>query len=199
MKKFNVLFLISLFLVSISWCNIKLSSKNYVNSYTTGALSERVFNSWKEFKVISSGNKVWVDYILKLSNWKIVDTSIEKVAKQYGIYNPTRAYTPLEFIVWAWQVIRGFEKAVIWHKVGDKITVKVPPEEGYWECDPKLIKWINKSIFDNAGIKPEVGKVYNLWSLAKVIAVSWDKVKVDFNSPLCGKTLIFDIFIKKVE
>jgi peptidylprolyl isomerase len=64
-----------------------------------------------------SGDKVKVDYTLKLSDGTVFDTSVGK--------------TPLEFTLGQNQVIVGFEKAVIGMKVGESKTVIIPAAEAY--------------------------------------------------------------------
>lgn len=187
------LFLNVLFILFLSGCFLNLDKK-----FThTGNKNLREANL-KSSDLIKTWDKVWVDYIWRFENGKVFDTSIKEIAQKNGIYNPNRPYWPISFVVWDWKMIPWFEKAVMWKKVGDKITVKIPPSEAYWNCNPSLRKWLDEKIFDEAGLKPKVWQTYNFWWVFwKVLSISWNKVFVDFNSPMCWKTLIFDIFIRK--
>ncbi len=94
-----------------------------------------------------NGDTVKVDYIGMFENGKVFDTSMENIAKDNATYvkalsfeyRPT-GYTPLEFVVGAGQMIKGFDEAVPGMKEGDQKTVTIPYDKGYGESDPNLIK-----------------------------------------------------------
>jgi len=77
------------------------------------------------------GDTLKVDYVGKLSNNKVFDTSLESVAKESGMFNPNRPYSPLELLFGYGQVIPGFEFALSKMEMGDKATVIIPSIYGY--------------------------------------------------------------------
>ncbi|WP_456375017.1 FKBP-type peptidyl-prolyl cis-trans isomerase, partial [Methanocaldococcus sp.] len=106
--------------------------------------------------MIKKGDYVKVDYILVVDG-KVIDTSIEDVAKENGIYSPEREYEPLGFIVGEGNLIEGFEEAVLNMEKGEEKTVTIPPEKGYGFRDERLIQEIPKEMFDTADFEPEEG------------------------------------------
>ncbi|MDO9552701.1 FKBP-type peptidyl-prolyl cis-trans isomerase [Rhodonellum sp.] len=112
-------------------------------------LSENAIPSVKEFKDPASGLVlIWqevsasgklpvvgdtlkVDYVGKLSNNKVFDTSLESVAKDNDLFNANRVYAPLELLFGYGQVIPGFEYALSKMEMGDKATVIIPSIYGY--------------------------------------------------------------------
>lgn len=102
--------------------------------------------------------------------------------------------TPLEFKVWAGKMIKWFDAWVVWMKVWEKKTIEIEASDWYGEINKELVKDLDLSEFKTAGIEPKAGLEIQtgMWK-AKIISVSKDKVKVDFNHFLAGKKLIFDV------
>ncbi|MCK4732484.1 MAG: peptidylprolyl isomerase [Methanophagales archaeon] len=151
-------------------------------------------------EVVKAGDYVQVDYVGKLKDGTVFDTSIEKIAKDSGKYNPNRAYQPLGFKVGAGQMIPGFDKGVVGMAVAEKKTLTIPPEDAYGH--PREDMLITQPIEDvtKAGITPEVGLSVrtNQGMSGTIIKVTDTEVVVDFNHELAGKTLVFDVTLVSI-
>jgi FKBP-type peptidyl-prolyl cis-trans isomerase len=79
---------------------------------------------------------VSINYIAYKLTGLVFDTNIESVAKQYGIYSPTRSYAPMEFVKGAGQVIEGMDEGVGYMKEGGKATLVVPSKLAYHNYEP---------------------------------------------------------------
>ncbi len=77
------------------------------------------------------GDTVSVNYVGKTLDKKIFDTSIEKVARDNGIFNSTRRYQPLRYAIGYGFTITGFEFAISMMHPGEKATVIFPSRLGY--------------------------------------------------------------------
>jgi len=109
----------------------------------------------KELPTASYGDNVTVDYTLTVDG-KVVDTSMEGVARESGIYSPFRTYTPLRFKLLLGNetpFIPGFIKGIIGMKVNESRLVAVPPEDGYGYYDPSGVynvsRYYNMSAFES--------------------------------------------------
>ena len=104
-------------------------------------------------------------------------------------------------IVGAGYVIKGVDEALKQMNVGEKKTIEVPSDKGFGKRNLKLIKLISESEFRKRDKKPQIGMIVDIGNLrGRVISVSGGRVRVDFNHPLAGKTLVYDIEIKeKIE
>lgn len=104
-------------------------------------------------------------------------------------------------IVGAGYVIKGVDEALRKMNVGEKKIIEVPPEKGFGKRNLKLIKLISESEFRKRDKKPQIGMIVDIGNIrGRVISVSGGRVKVDFNHPLSGKTLVYNIEIKeKIE
>lgn len=120
-------------LVFLAWWYIIPTTSNLdgkvgqANSKTSNQNDDWIVKKW---------DKIKVDYIGKLEDWSIFDSSIEEFAKKATDYNKDswRKYEPLEFTVWAWQMIKWFDEWVLGMKVGEKKTLTIKPADWYWEA-----------------------------------------------------------------
>jgi FKBP-type peptidyl-prolyl cis-trans isomerase SlyD len=105
---------------------------------------------------------------------------------------------PIVFIQGIGQVIPGLESALYGMKVGEKKTVVIEPEEAYGDYDPESLEIAKKEEFSEE-IPLDVGTFLDLRDdeenvlSAQVIEEDEDTVTLDFNHPLAGKTLTFEI------
>ncbi len=150
-------------------------------------------------KLVENGDVLKVNYTGRLETGEIFDSSLEEVAKEAGIYNPSRNYEPLEVKVGFGQVIPGFEKALLGMKVGEKKEVTIPPEEAYGYERQELFSFIEMEAFKEAAIEPQLGMLLETnMGVGMVHEIKEDHVVLNFNHPLAGKTLIFDIEVVEI-
>ena len=139
---------------------------------------------------VSDGLYVSVDYKGTLPNGQVFDSS--------------EGRAPLEVQMGAGQLIAGFEKALMGMALNEKKTFTLPPEEAYGEVDED-----RKHTFSNtdvpAEMNPQVGQTVGLTTQngrqvpAQIIAVDEKGVTVDFNHPLAGQSLTFDIEVVAIS
>ena len=78
-----------------------------------------------------NGDTVSVHYVGRFPGGRVFDTSMRSEAEKAGIFSPARDYKPLQVVLGAHQVIRGFEEALVGMKVNESKEVTIPPEKGY--------------------------------------------------------------------
>lgn len=144
------------------------------------------------------GDFVEVDYIGKIKETgEIFDLTKEDVAKKEGVHKPKTSYKPVVLIVGADFIIRGLDEALRDMKVGEKKNVAIPPAKAFGERKDELIKTIPSSKFKEQNLDPFPGSVVNIGNMrGRIMSVDGGRVRVDFNHPLAGKTLEYDIEIK---
>ena len=82
-------------------------------------------------KYPASGDKVGVNYVLRLLDGTIIDTSYEELAKENGLYNPNRDYAPYSFTLGNREVIQGWDVAIPNVDQGGKARLLIPSKLGY--------------------------------------------------------------------
>ena len=149
-------------------------------------------------KKIENGDTISVDYVGKLEDGTVFDTSVKEAAIEAGIYNQMRNYEPLTFTVGAGQMIQGFDEGVVGMDVGEKKTLVIPPEEAYGEYDPELTKELP---VEAVSFTPEVGmQLATDTGLRGIIKeVGKKSFIIDFNHELAGKTLLFEVTVVSLE
>ncbi|HAJ76307.1 MAG TPA: peptidylprolyl isomerase [Gammaproteobacteria bacterium] len=113
---------------------------------------------------------------------------------------------PLYYLHGFHNVIVGLEKVLEGKTVGDKIEITLKPEEAYGERDPEGIRRlpIKKLRFLRGGKKPKPGMlavVETKQGKCSVIILKVGKfnVDVDFNHPLAGRTLYYEVEVVSVR
>jgi FKBP-type peptidyl-prolyl cis-trans isomerase 2 len=108
---------------------------------------------------------------------------------------------PLEFVIGSGQVIPGFDTAVIELEPGQKVTVTIPAADAYGEPQPEGLQKFPLSAFPSP---PEVGWAVELGGPngeripATIAAIESDEVTLDFNHPLAGQDLTFELELVEV-
>jgi FKBP-type peptidyl-prolyl cis-trans isomerase SlyD len=139
---------------------------------------------------IAKDRVVSIDYRLHLGDGKLVDES-----------DPGE---PLVYLHGYEEIIPGLEKALEGKKVGDTLKVQVPPEEGYGEHDPDGVEEVPREDFP-PDMELEAGRIVSATDdegddvdfLVKEVRPK--TVVVDFNHPLAGKTLHFEVTVREVR
>ncbi|MCC4770906.1 peptidylprolyl isomerase [Methanosarcina sp. DH2] len=149
-------------------------------------------------KTVENGDTISVNYVGKLEDGTVFDTSEKEAASEAGIYNEMRDYEPLTFTVGAGQMIKGFDEGVVGMKVGEEKTIEIPPEEAYGEYMEEYARELPR---DAVNFVPEVGMQLATETGLKgtVTEVGEESFIVDFNHELAGKTLIFKVKVVSVE
>jgi peptidylprolyl isomerase len=108
---------------------------------------------------------------------------------------------PLEFTIGAGQVIPGFESAVAELTVGESMTITLESEDAYGGYHDEAIEVVPVTAFTDA---PYEGAVVQLLGpngerlAATITLIEGDNVTLDFNHPLAGKDLTFEIELVEV-
>jgi len=107
----------------------------------------------------------------------------------------------VQIIVGEGFVIPGVDEALLEMKVGEKKTFEVEPAKAFGDRNPDLLKLVPESEFRKRDIEPRVGMPVDADNLrGRVVSVASGRVRVDFNHPLAGKVLVYDLEVKeKIE
>lgn len=140
--------------------------------------------------IAKEGRSVRVHYRGTLNDGTVFDSSYD------------RGET-ISFTVGGGQMIPGFENAINGMRVGETKTVSLTPDESYGDYDPNAIRDVPKTSFPNDFDFIEGGVVAgtaNGMPLKGTInEVKDDTVLIDFNHPMAGKDLNFEIELVEVE
>ncbi|NOZ82183.1 MAG: peptidylprolyl isomerase [Candidatus Micrarchaeota archaeon] len=95
-------------------------------------------------------------------------------------------------------IIKGLDRELEKMNVGEKKTVELKPSDAFGERDPNLIKAVPVSEFRKHNIEPRPGMGITAEGLrGRILSVESGRVRVDFNHPLAGKTLVYEIEVNE--
>lgn len=139
--------------------------------------------------MITDGSVVRFEYTVSDENGEVLQSN--------------RGKEPVSYTHGQNEIIPGLEKGLSEMNVNEEKTIRVTPEEGYGNVDPKGFKEVPKS--DLPISDPKVGTPLNARGpqgeevLIYVREVKTDSVILDFNHPLAGKILNFDVKVLEIE
>lgn len=130
---------------------------------------------------------VSLDYTLRLDDGEVIDSSTET--------------EPLEFLQGAGEIISGLEQALYGMSVGEKKQLVIDPDEAYGDVDEDAFQLVPHDLFPE-DVEIEEGMALRLVNSetgepvdAFVSEIIDEGVVLDFNHPLAGETLHFDVRI----
>lgn len=150
--------------------------------------------------MIKERDFIEIEYTGKLKEDNTVfDTTNKEVAKQNNLLSENGEYSPIIVCIGQGQIIKGLEKALVGKEANKQYTIEVKPEEAYGKKNAKLIQLISTSKFLKQKIQPMPGLQVNIDGMVGLIkTVSGGRTLVDFNHPLAGKELVYDIKINRI-
>lgn len=138
---------------------------------------------------------------MKITQDKVVD--IEYVLKVQGeVVDQSEPGEPLTYLQGHNNIIPGLERALEGKEPGDSLSVTVQPEDGYGERDEDNVQELPREDFED---DIEVGAQYFAQSEDgsvtpfTVVGLQGEMVTVDFNPPLAGETLDFQVTVRSVR
>lgn len=139
-------------------------------------------------ETVSDGKAVSIEYTLKLDDGSVVDTNVGN--------------EPLTYTQGSSQIIPGLEEGLEGMKVGETRQVTVEPEDGYGEVNEEAFQEVDKGMIPE-GV--EVGtRLQGRDRTGRPVVVTVTEIKdetvvLDYNHPLAGKTLHFDVKVTDIE
>ncbi|MFV3306614.1 FKBP-type peptidyl-prolyl cis-trans isomerase [Pseudomonas sp. NY15181] len=138
---------------------------------------------------IGADTQVTLHFALKLEDGNVVDSTFDK--------------QPATFKVGDGNLLPGFEQALFGLKAGDKRTLNIQPEQGFGQPNPANVQVMPRDQFQDMELAEGLLVIFNdaaKTELPGIVKAFDDQhVTIDFNHPLAGKTLAFDVDIIDVK
>lgn len=141
-------------------------------------------------QLASKGCRITLNFALKLPDGEIVDSTFDK--------------KPASLIIGDGNLPVGFESLLIGLCTGDRRSFVVGPEQAFGQSNPNNLQRFRRDQF-SADLALELGLMVSFadakkQELAGVVAeITEDEVVVDFNHPLAGRELTFEVEIITIE
>ena len=138
---------------------------------------------------IGPDREVTLHFALKLENGDVVDSTFDKA--------------PATFKVGDGNLLPGFEQALFGLKGGDQRSLPIAPEQGFGQPNPQNVQVMPRGQFQDMELSEGLLIIFNDAANAELPGVvkAFDEaqVTIDFNHPLAGKALTFDVEIIEVK
>lgn len=141
--------------------------------------------------MINTGSEVVFHFSIKLSDGSVADST--KVSGK-----------PAKLVMGDGSLTPGFEACLLGLEAGQEASFTLPPEQAFGMPNPDNIYYVERDKF-GADVTPEEGAIIAFTQpdgseLPGVIrSAAGQSVTVDFNHPLAGQTLTFDVEIIEVS
>jgi peptidylprolyl isomerase len=148
---------------------------------------------------IQKSDFILVDYTGKVKETgDVFDTTSEETAKEKKLYKEGEIYEPRLVVVGEGWVLKALDEALLTFKIGKNETVEISPENAFGQRDPEKVKLVPLRRLAARGITPKMGaQIEYDKRLATVRTVGSGRVTLDFNPPLAGKTLVYEVTVQK--
>lgn len=138
---------------------------------------------------IGTGKRVTLHFSVLLMDGAVVDTTKERA--------------PATFTVGDGNLLPGFEQSLLGLKAGDRRSIVLEAASAFGPHNPDNIQIMRRGLFSR-DMQLEPGVVVSFADKSKaelpgvIVAVDDNEVTVDFNHPLAGKDLTFQVEIINV-
>jgi FKBP-type peptidyl-prolyl cis-trans isomerase SlpA len=139
---------------------------------------------------VSEGTRVFLNFSVSLEDGSEVDTNF--------------GGDPVDFAIGDGSLLPGFERRIFGMSAGERQMFKVPPEDAFGQPNDNNVQQLPRGQFDD-DIELEIGLVFSFADAGggelpgMIISFDDEEVTVDFNHPLAGRTILFDVLVHRVE
>ncbi|MCA9488057.1 MAG: peptidylprolyl isomerase [Nanoarchaeota archaeon] len=141
-----------------------------------------------------------IEFIAKIKDGGVFDTNIKEELEKL---NPQAKAAPFVFSIGHDMFLKGVDEYLMNNeiKIPSEHKIELTPEKAFGKREPKMIQLMPSSVFTAQKVNPQQGMTFNFdGRIGKIISVSGGRVRVDFNNPLAGRDVVYDIkILKKVD
>ncbi len=151
---------------------------------------------------LKKGDFIEIEFTGKLKDTgEIFDSNVKENLKKMNFDVEVKPYI---YSLGNGMFLKGIDEFLIGKPIPKKpveYTIELSPEKAFGKKNPELIQTISIRVFKSSQTKPYPGAVFSFdGKLGKVISVSGGRVVVDFNSPVAGKEVVYEIrILRKVD
>ena len=148
-------------------------------------------------------------FLMKLDLFLIMPAQVNDEVKLHftgflengEMFDTSEGKDPLKLKIGSEEIIPGFNKGLEGMEVGEERQIQIPPALAYGSYHDDLIWEVSRDSLEGAAKVGDVvaGKVEGEELTGKIIEIEDEDVLVDFNHPLAGQTLTFDVKLLEIS
>jgi peptidylprolyl isomerase len=157
------------------------------------------YDSKRMLMSLQKGDFVVIDYTAKVKETgEVFDTTSEEIAKKERLYKEGETYEPKLVVIGEGWVLKALDESLATLEVSKPTSVEISQDKAFGPRDPEKVKRVPLKQLLAKEQTPTLGaRIEYSGKMATVRAVGAGRVLLDFNPPLAGKTLIYEVTIKK--
>ncbi|MDG2046885.1 MAG: peptidylprolyl isomerase [Halioglobus sp.] len=138
---------------------------------------------------VSEGTRVFLNFSVSLEDGSEVDTNF--------------GGDSVQLVIGDGSLLPGFERRLFGMAPGDRQMFVVPPEDAFGQPNDNNVQYLPRKQFDD-GTDLEIGLIFSFADASggelpgMIVAFDDDEVTVDFNHPLSGRNILFEVMIHRV-
>jgi len=148
---------------------------------------------------LQKGDFILIDYVAKVKETgEVFDTTMEETAKKEHLYKEGEIYEPKLVVIGEGWVLKALDENLTTMEIGKTTSAEIPPEKAFGPRDSEKVRRVPLRHLTAKGITPSLGmRLEYDGKMATVRALGAGRVLLDFNPPLAGKTLVYEVKVQK--
>jgi len=148
---------------------------------------------------LQKGYFILINYTAKVKETnEVFDTTVEETAKKERLQKEGEIYEPKLVVVGEGWVLKALDDSLANMELGKSETVEISPDKAFGPRDPEKIKQVHVKRLLEKDINPQPGLRIEYGGKNAIIrSVGAGRALLDFNPPLAGRTLVYDVTVNK--
>jgi peptidylprolyl isomerase len=149
--------------------------------------------------VLQKGDFILIEYTAKVKETnEVFDTTNEETAKKEHLHKEGEIYEPKLIVIGEGWMLKTLDETFPTMKLNKATTVEISPDKAFGSRDPEKVKRVPLKQLLAKGINPAIGmRIEYGGKNASIRSIGAGRVLLDFNLPLAGKTLVYDVTVQK--
>jgi len=149
---------------------------------------------------LQKGDFILINYTAKVKETnEVFDTTIEETSKKEHLHKEGEIYEPKLVVIGEGWMLKAVDESLTTMKLNKPQSVEVPPDKAFGPRDPEKVKRVPlKQLLAKDVHNPTIGMRIDYGGKnATIRSIGAGRVLLDFNPPLAGKTLIYEVTVNK--
>ena len=129
---------------------------------------------------------------------EVFDTTKEETAKKEHLYKEGGVYEPKLVVIGEGWMLKTLDESLTTMEPYKAASIEIPSDKAFGPRDPEKIRRVPLKQLTAKGVNPTIGmRVEHGGKNATIRSIGAGRVLLDFNPPLAGKTLLYDVTVQK--
>ena len=147
---------------------------------------------------LQKGDFMLIDYTAKVKETnEVFDTTNEETAKKEHLHKEGQVYEPKLVVIGEGWMLKALDESFTTMEPGKAATFEISPDKAFGPRDPEKVRRVPLRQLTAKGISPALGmRIEYGGKNASIRAIGAGRVLLDFNPPLAGKTLVYEVTVQ---